>query len=436
MKLLARFLGLGVGHLFLSSQAYAQDAAEVAAAPASINTGDTAWLLMSSALVLLMTPGLAFFYAGMVRSKNVVSTLFQSMIACSVISLLWFAFGYSIAFSPTNGGFFGGFGWSFLSGVTTAPNTDYGATIPHSLFMLFQCMFAIITPALITGAFAERVKFKGYLVFIALWSLFIYAPLAHWVWGVGGFLRQMGVLDFAGGLVVHLSAGASALAAAIAIGKRKDYGQADTSPSNIPLLTIGTGLLWFGWFGFNGGSAIGSNELATTAFTNTHFAAAGAMFSWMIVDWFSKGKPTLTGACIGAVVGLIAVTPASGFVTIQSAVLIGLIAGAAANFVAIARAKSQLDDSLDVIACHGVGGAIGVLMTGLLSTKAINSAGADGGGAQFMTQLQGVVIVGAFCFIGTYIISMVIEKTIGLRASSDEESKGMDISDHGEKARI
>ncbi len=434
-------LALFAAALTQSFASFAQDAepaaaaASVAAAVAAptINTGDTAWMLVSTALVLLMTPGLAFFYGGMVRTKNVVSTIMQSMIACGVVSLVWFAFGYSIAFAPTSGGMMGSLGWSFLNGVTTVPNTDYGATVPHSLFMLFQCMFAIITPALITGAFAERVKFKGYLVFIALWSLLIYSPLAHWVWGVGGFLRTQGVLDFAGGLVVHLSAGVSALAAALALGKRRDYGKVEYMPHSISLIAVGTGMLWFGWFGFNGGSAIGSNELATTAFTNTHFSAAAAIVVWMIMDWVIKGKPSLLGACIGAVVGLIAVTPASGFVTMQSAVTIGIVASIAANLVAAMRAKSQLDDSLDVFACHGVGGAVGVLMTGLLASKTINSAGADGGGALFFTQLKAVAIVGTFCFVGTYVLCLIINAVIGLRADDQAESQGMDQADHGEK---
>jgi Amt family ammonium transporter len=379
-----------------------------------------------------MTPGLAFFYGGMVRKKNAIATIMQSFIAIPVISLLWFAVGYSLAFGPTQGGFLGSFSWFFLNGVGTAPNADYGATIPHSLFMIYQCMFAVITPPLIAGAFAERMKFKSYIAFIGLWSVCIYAPLAHWVWGVGGFLRTEGVLDFAGGLVVHLSAGVSALAAAIAIGKRSDYGRGESTPYSIPLTVIGTAMLWFGWFGFNGGSAIGSNELATTAFTNTHFATCAAAIAWMALDWIFKGKPSVMGTCIGAVVGMIAVTPASGFVTIQSAILIGFIAGAAANIVATVRAKSQIDDTLDVFACHGVGGAIGVLMTGLLASKAINAAGADGGMGLFMLQLKAVAITAGFCFVGTFVIFKAINLVFGLRPSVQEESEGLDKVEHGE----
>lgn len=406
-------------------------------APASpVNTGDTAWLLTSAALVLLMTPALAFFYAGMVRSKNAVATIMQSMIAIPVITVVWCLFGYSIAFGPTSGGWMGSLAWSFLNGVGTAPNADYGATIPHSLFMVFQCMFAIITPALVTGAFAERMKFKSYLVFLVLWSLLIYAPLAHWVWGVGGNLRVAGVLDFAGGLVVHLSAGASALAAALVFGKRKDYGTADYSPHNVPFIALGTGLLWFGWFGFNGGSAIGSNELATAAFVNTHLAAATAMLTWMVLDWILKGKPNTTGACVGAVVGLVCITPASGFVTSQSALIIGIVGAAAANIVAYFRGKSKLDDSLDVFACHGVGGTVGILMTGLLASKAVNSAGADGGMSLLMTQLKGVAMTAVFCFVGTVIILKVIDLVMGLRPSPSDEDAGLDKSEHGEKAYV
>ncbi len=402
--------------------------------PSPINTGDTAWLLMSAALVLLMTAGLAFFYGGMVRNKNIVATIMQSFIALPVVSIIWYMFGYSIAFGPTQGGFMGGLDWAFLNGVGTAPNADYGATIPHSLFMIYQCMFAVITPALISGAFAERMKFKSYLLFLVAWSLLIYSPLAHWVWGVGGMLRTGGTLDFAGGLVVHLSAGVSALAAAIVFGPRTDYGKADMSPSNIPLVVVGTGLLWFGWFGFNGGSAIGSNELATTAFTNTHFAACAAALVWMALDWIYKGKPSVVGTCIGAVVGLIAVTPASGFISTSSALIIGVVAGAAANLVALYRTKTKIDDSLDVFACHGVGGAIGVLLTGFFASKAINSGGADGGMGLFMSQIKGVAVTAIFCFVGTFIILKAIDAIFGLRPSVVDETKGLDMHEHGEKA--
>lgn len=428
-KGLWRLLSLSLMTIIPVSNTWAQDAA-----PAAINTGDTAWMLISTALVLLMTPGLAFFYGGMVRQKNAVATIMQSFIALPVITVVWFAVGYSIAFGPTVNGYMGNLNWSFLNGVGTAPNADYGATIPHSLFMIYQCMFAVITPALVCGAFAERIKFKAYLLFLVLWSVVIYSPLAHWVWGMGGMLRTQGVLDFAGGLVVHLSAGATALAAALVFGPRSDYGKADTAPSNIPLIVVGTALLWFGWFGFNGGSAIGSNELATSAFTNTHFAAASATLAWMLVDWFTKGKPSVTGACIGAVVGLVAITPASGFVPTNAALLIGAVAGGAANLVAGYRAKSKLDDSLDVFACHGVGGMIGVLMTGIFASKAINAAGADGGSAQFFIQLKAVVIVFVFCFVGSYILFKVINAVVGLRPSSEEERKGLDLSEHNEKA--
>ena len=418
--------------LLVSGLAMADGAAP---APAN-NTGDTAWMLVSTALVMLMTPGLAFFYAGMVRAKNATATIMQSMIALPVITVCWVVAGYSLAFGPNAGGWIGNLTWGYLNGVGTAPNADYGATVPHSLFMAFQLMFAIITPALVTGAFAERMKFKSYLAFLVLWSLFIYSPLAHWVWGMGGVLRTDGVLDFAGGLVVHLSAGASALAAAIVFGKRKDFGKADYSPHSIPLIAIGTAMLWFGWFGFNGGSAIASNELATTAFINTHIAACTAMLAWMVLDWILKGKPSVVGACIGAVVGLVAITPASGFVTNTSAIWIGIIGAAAANLVAFVRGKSQLDDSLDVFACHGIGGTVGIILTGLLATKAVNSAGADGGAAQLMIQLKGVAFTFVLCFVGTFIILKVIDVVFGLRPDANDEEAGLDKSEHGEKTYV
>lgn len=408
--------------------------AEEAAAAPTVNSGDTAWMLVSAAMVMLMTPGLAFFYAGMVRSKNAVATMMHSMIALPVVTICWIFFGYSLAFGPNSGAWIGNLSWAFLNGVGGAPNTDYGATIPHSLFMVFQLMFAIVTPALVSGAFAERIKFKSYLAFLVLWSLFIYSPLCHWVWGMGGYLRTAGILDFAGGLVVHLSAGASALAAAMVFGKRKDYGKADYSAHNVPLVVIGTGLLWFGWFAFNGGSAIGSGELATTAFVNTHIAGCTAMLAWVVLDWILKGKPSLVGACIGAVVGLITITPASGFVTANSAIIIGILGGIAGNLVAFARSKTQLDDSLDVFACHGVGGALGILLTGFMASKAVNAAGADASGALVATQLKGIALTFVFCFVGTFVILKAIDLVFGLRPDANDEEAGLDKSEHGEKS--
>lgn len=404
-----------------------------AAAVSAISSGDTAWMLVSTALVMLMTPGLAFFYAGMVRSKNAVSTAMQSIIALSVISLLWWVCGYSMAFG-TGSGMLGGFQWAFLNGVGGAPNADYAGTIPHQLFCVYQLMFAIITPALISGAIVERTKFSAYVLFIAAWSLLVYSPVCHWVWGMGGMIRGWGVLDFAGGTVVHQTAGFSALAAAMVLGKRTDFGKADYSPSNIPLLVIGTALLWFGWYGFNGGSALASGELAVAAFSSTHFAAATAGLVWGLMDKILKGKVSLTGVCVGIVVGLVAVTPAAGFVTVCSGVVIGAVGAAAANFVAYLRGKSQLDDSLDVFACHGVGGLVGTVLTGFFASKMVNAAGADGGMAQAMIQLKSSLVVAIYSFVATFIIFKVLDMVVGLRPAANDEAAGMDKTDHNEKA--
>jgi Amt family ammonium transporter len=418
-----------------TAPAAAPAAAPVAAAASAINSGDVAWMLASAALVLLMTPALGFFYGGMVRAKNVVSTIFQSFVAVGLVTLIWYAFGYSLAFSPGSA-WLGGLGWSFFESVGGAPNADYAATIPHSLFAIYQCMFAVITPALIAGAFGERMKFSAYTLFIALWSLVVYSPVAHWVWGVGGALRGWGVLDFAGGTVVHQTAGFSALAAALVFGKRTDYGKADYSPSSIPLIAIGTGLLWFGWFGFNGGSALASNELATSAFIATHLGAAAAGLAWVVMDRILKGKANLTGFCVGAVVGLVAITPASGFVGAGSAIVVGAAGAVAANLVAYFRGKSQLDDSLDVFACHGVGGFVGTVLTGVFCSKAINSAGADASAAQFLTQVKGSLVVAVWSFGATFVLLKVINAVLGLRPTAADEAKGMDATDHGEKAYI
>lgn len=402
----------------------------------SINTGDTAWVLACSALVLLMTPGLAFFYGGMVRTKNVVSTLFQNFAALAVIGVLWTAVGYTLAFGPTQGGFIGGLDWFFLKNVGQVPNPDYAATIPHLAFMIFQCMFAIIAPALITGAVAERMRFKAWIAFAALWSLCVYAPIAHWIWGVGGWLRNLGALDFAGGFVVHMSAGYSALVAAIVLGKRKDFGK-EMRPYDTGLVLLGTGLLWFGWFGFNAGSALAANGLAAQAFVSTFLGAVGASLAWVLVDTFVKGKPNAMGAAIAAVVGLIAVTPASGFVTAGSALLIGLIAGTACNFAAtLVKEKFKLDDSLDVFACHGVGGTIGSVLTPVFASKAVNEAGADGllygGFAPFTANLVASAVVIAVSVVGTFVILKVVSALTGLRVSADDEDTGLDMSQHGE----
>ena len=347
-----------------------------ASAAGVINSGDTAWMLTSTALVLIMTPGLAFFYAGMVRTKNVVSTLYQNFIALGVIGVLWAIIGYSLAFS-SGIPLIGDLSFSMLNGVGQAP-VDGNATIPHLLFMIFQMMFAIITPALMTGAFAERVRFKAWLMILILWSLIVYSPVAHWLWVPTGWLAAMGALDFAGGFVVHMTAGCSALVAAILFGKRRDFGQ-PAKPHDVGMIVLGTALLWFGWFGFNAGSALTSGGLATQAFVNTFLAAAVAMLAWTAIDTLKDGKPTTMGGCIGVVAGLVAITPAAGFVTTSTALVIGLLAGVVCNLVArLVKTKFKLDDTLDVFACHGVGGAIGVTMTGLLATTTVNSAGADG----------------------------------------------------------
>jgi Amt family ammonium transporter len=409
--------------------------AAVAAAPV-INTGDTAWMLISTALVLLMTPGLAFFYGGMVRSKNTLSTLMTSFVALGVISIIWSICGYSIAFAP-GGEFLGGLQWAFYKGIGGNADSFYGTTIPHTLFATYQMMFAVITPALIAGAFVERMKFVSYVLFISLWSLLVYSPVAHWVWGNGGWLAKAGMLDFAGGLVVHQLAGVAALAAVMVIGKRKDYGKASYAPHNVPMIALGTALLWFGWFGFNAGSAVSSaGGLAASAFTITHLGAAAAACAWTIIDMILKGKPSVTGFCIGAVVGLVAITPASGFVEPYAAIIIGAVAGVASNIFAYLRGKSEFDDSLDVVACHGVGGFVGTILTGFFASKAVNPAGVDGSLAQVFIQLKGSIAGLLFSFVLSYIILKVIDATIGLRPSSEVEEKGLDTGEHGEEAYI
>jgi Amt family ammonium transporter len=409
----------------------------VATSTAKIDTGDTAWILISTALVLLMTPGLAFFYGGMVRTKNVVSTLFQNFAALAFVGLIWAVVGYSLAFGTGNS-FIGGLSFLMLNGVGQEPNADYAATIPHALFMLYQCMFAVITPILITGAIAERIKFKSFLLFMGLWSLFVYSPVAHWVWGTGGWIRAMGGLDFAGGLVVHMTAGFSSIAFVYLLGQRRDFGKTEAKPYDTGMILLGTALLWFGWFGFNGGSALGANGLATQAFGNTFFASAAAFIAWMLFDTFKKGKPSALGAGIGAVAGLVAITPAAGFVTFTSAIFIGLCAGFVCNFaVGLIKETFKFDDTLDVIGCHGVGGFMGVMLTGVLANKSVNSAGADGilnggGTALFMANLMGSLGVIAISLIGTVVIYKIVDVVFGMRVSDTEEAQGLDNSQHGE----
>lgn len=403
-----------------------------------MNSGDTAWVLASSALVMLMTPGLAFFYGGMVRRKNVLGVLMQCMIILCVVSLQWVLFGYSLAFKPGTG-FWGGFGWSFLNGVGLEPYADYSATIPHQAFMIFQAMFAIITPALIIGAFAERMKFSAFLVFIVLWATFVYDPICHWVWAVGGWVRNMGALDFAGGTVVHINAGIGGLAAALVIGRRKGYDNKPTPLHNLPFVVLGAALLWFGWFGFNAGSALAANGLAVNAFVVTNTAAAVAGLSWALIEWFYNGKPTIFGTVTGVVAGLVAITPASGFVNVIGAIVIGLMVSVFC-FIAISVVKPKLgyDDSLDAFGVHCIGGIWGALATGLFASKAVNSAGADGlfygNPGQFIIQLKAVVITLVYSFVVTFILYKLVDVVIGVRVDSKDEAMGLDLTQHNEGA--
>ena len=402
-----------------------------------MNTGDTAFVLVSSALVMLMTPGLALFYGGMVRGKNVLGTIMQSYIILALITLEWVLWGYSLSFGPDHGGIIGGLDWFGLRGVGMEPHETYGPTIPHYAFMIFQCMFAVITPALITGAFAERMKFISFLLFTVLWATFVYNPLAHWVWGSGGWMAKMGALDFAGGTVVHISSGVSALAAALFVGRRLGYGSTAYIPHNLPMTITGAALLWFGWFGFNAGSALAANGLAANAFVVTHIASAVAAFSWLLVEWIHRGKPTTLGAASGAVAGLVAITPGSGFVGPVSAILIGGVAGMICYGGVMLKGKLRYDDSLDVVGIHGLGGTWGALATGLFASKAINPAGSDGlffgYPGQLGIQFVAVVATIVFAFVMTLIILKVVDWVAGIRVSDDEEERGMDISLHDEK---
>jgi ammonium transporter, Amt family len=413
--------------------------AQTAVPAPKIDSGDTAWMLTSAALVLMMTaPGLALFYGGMVRRQNVLGTIMQSFIIMAVISIQWILWGYSIAFGPDVGGLFGNLSWIGLRGVGLEPYPDYAATIPHQAFMIYQLMFAIITPALITGAFAERMKFSAFLVFTVLWATFIYDPLAHWVWGVGGWLRNLGALDFAGGTVVHISSGVSALAAALVVGKRRGFGSEPMPPHNLPLTVTGAAMLWVGWFGFNAGSALSSGALATSAFVVTHLATAAATLSWMLNEWLARGKPTVLGAASGAVAGLVAITPASGFVGPLSAVVIGGVAGILCYNACNMKTKVGYDDSLDVVGVHGVGGTWGALATGLFATKAVNDAGNNGlffGNPSLLgIQMIGVLATWIFAFIGALILLKLVDMVIGLRVDQEDEVVGLDLSQHNESA--
>ncbi|GAB6153166.1 ammonium transporter [Desulfosporosinus burensis] len=404
-----------------------------------MDTGDTGFIMISTALVFLMTPGLALFYGGMVRKKNVLSTLMHSWIIMGIMSLQWILVGYTLAFGTDYHGLIGGLDWLGLNGVGMEPNPDYAATIPALSFMAFQMMFAIITPALISGSIAERMRFPAFIAFILLWATFVYDPLAHWVWGVGGFLRTLGALDFAGGNVVHISSGYSALIAALVLGKRKGLGKDSMAPHHVPMTVLGAGLLWFGWFGFNAGSALGANGLAAMAFVNTNTAAAAAAVAWAVVERLHRGKSTMLGAASGAVAGLVAITPGAGFVTPLSSIFIGLVGGAICYLaISIIKAKFGYDDALDAFGCHGIGGTWGALATGIFATTTINPAGADGlfyGNASLLgIQAMSVGITVVFTVAATFVIMKGIALVMKLRVNEEQESTGLDLSLHGETA--
>ncbi|MDD2523603.1 MAG: ammonium transporter [Endomicrobiia bacterium] len=416
-----------------TSAASVAEPTEAVVTPAStIDTGDTAFMLVCSALVMLMTPGLALFYGGMVRRKNVLGTMMQSFVALGVVTIAWVIYGYSLAFGPDIGHLIGSLKWAFLNGVGLDPNPDYSATIPHQLFMIFQMMFAVLTPALITGAFAERFKFKSYLIFLVVWLTFVYCPLAHWVWGVDGWIRNLGGLDFAGGLVVHIASGTSALATILVIGTRRGYKKENMPPHSLPLTLLGTALLWFGWFGFNAGSALSAGQLSASAFVVTHIAAGAAVLAWMCAEWLIRGKATVLGALSGAVAGLVAITPGSGFVTPISSVFIGIAGGLVCFFAVNMKEKLGYDDSLDVVGVHGVGGMVGALLTGVFATTLVNSAGANGSFALLKIQMISVVAAIVYSFIVSFILLKIIDKMFGLRVTDKEELQGLDLSQHGE----
>jgi ammonium transporter, Amt family len=425
----AAFMAGVLGYLVTPAAAFAATAAP------KVDSGDTAWILISTALVMLMTPAVGFFYAGMVRKKNVLSTLTMSFVLLALVSIQWVIIGYSLSFGPDMGGIIGSLKWAGLTAVGQMPNADYAATIPHLAFMVFQMMFAAITVALIVGSVVERMKFSAFLIFSLLWATLVYDPIAHWVWGVGGWLRHLGALDFAGGTVVHINAGISALALVLVLGKRKGYGKDNMEPHNIPHVVLGAALLWFGWFGFNGGSALAANGLATSAFVVTNVAAAAAAITWMLLAWRER-KPSALGFATGAVVGLVAITPASGYVTPLAAIAIGAIAATCSYYAVVLRMKLRVDESLDVLGCHGVGGMVGALLTGLFATTAVNAAGANGlfygNPKQFLIQAAAVGVTLVYGFCVTWVIAKVLDMTIGLRVTDKEEDVGLDMSQHAE----
>jgi Amt family ammonium transporter len=403
-----------------------------------LDTGDTAWMLVSAALVLFMTPGLALFYGGMVRAKNVLSTIMQSFFAMGLVTILWALVGYSLSFGGDHAGVIGGLEFLGLNGVLGSANA-LAPTVPHSVFAMYQGMFAIITPALITGAFAERMRFRAYVVLLAAWSLLVYAPLAHWVWG-GGWIGKLGALDFAGGTVVHISSAAAALACAIVLGQRLDHGKPELQPHNLTLTLLGAGILWFGWFGFNAGSAYGANGLAGSAFLATHLSAAAGMLSWTLAETWHRGKATTLGAASGAVAGLVGITPAAGFVSPAAAIVIGLVVGAACYGGIMLKERFHFDDALDVVGVHGVGGTTGALLTGVFAWKAVNAAGNNGllhgNPALLGPQVVGVLATIAYSFVVTWVLLKIIDKLVGLRVEPEDETTGLDLSEHAEAGYI
>ena len=404
---------------------------------AAISAGDTAWVLTSAALVMVMTVGLAFFYGGLVRPKNALNTMMMSVVALGLVSVQWVLFGYSIAFGHGTP-FWGGLAWLGFKGVGLDPDPAYAATIPLQAHAMFQLMFAIITPALISGAIVERMRFRAYVAFLILWATFVYDPLAHWVWGAGGWLQKLGALDFAGGTVVHISAGVSALVAARMLGPRKDFKRAPIVPHNVPLVLLGAGLLWFGWFGFNAGSALAANGLAAAAFTNTNTAAAAALVMWACLDLFRTGKVTAVGAATGLVVGLVGITPAAGYITAPASLAVGALAALVSYTAIQIRSTTRLDDSLDVFSCHGLAGVAGAMLTGVFATKLVNPAGGDGwlagNFAQMGVQLVAVLAAAALAAGGTAVIMAVVNATLGAKADVREQLSGLDLSEHGEDA--
>ena len=403
-----------------------------------LSAGDTAWVLVSTAFVMLMVPGLALFYGGLVRGKNALNSMMMTLAPLGIVTVQWVVVGYSLAFAP-GGALLGGLSWWGFAGVGAAPNPVYAATIPHVAFALFQAMFAVITVALISGAVAERMRFSAYLLFCVAWTTLVYDPLAHWVWGDGGWLRELGALDFAGGTVVHVSAGTAALVAAMVLGRRRVIGRAPLVPHSVPLTLFGAGLLWFGWFGFNAGSALAASGVAAMAFATTHIAAAAGLTAWMLIDIARTGRATAVGAATGAVIGLVAITPAAGFVSTRGALAIGVL-GAVASYAAMQlRARTSVDDTLDVFACHGVAGIVGALLTGVFATKAVNSAGADGllaGGGWHQLGVQAIAVLVTMALSGTLTVGILValRAVVGLQVSIGEEVTGLDSSEHGEEA--